>query len=122
MTTVKRAFFLLLALSVFGCSSDAADEPEPTLETPGSFVAQEEDSGEFRLLRMTLALKLDATQPLLLFRVYEPRVSSFDAARELAKERGIPIEAAADYAVEAEFVQTNYRVVWFRTMTEDEFQ
>ena len=123
MTAMRRASLLVLsALALLGCSSDAVDPPEPTLQTVGAFVAQEEDSGQIRLLRTTQAYKLENGQTVLIFYLYEPRASSFDAARELAKRHGLRIENAGEYALESELVQTNYRIVWFRTLTADEQQ
>ncbi len=112
------AFMALFAST--GCSSDAVPAPEPTLRTPGSFVAQETEPGDVRLFRVLGALKLETGQTYLIMRLFSPHASDFDGARELAKQDELPIEMALTSSVEAEFVTLPYRVVWFRTLTEQE--
>lgn len=105
---------------VLGCASDAVDEPEPTLRTPGAFIGQRMDEGDVRLLRTMGGLTLENGQMLLLLTVYKPRASSFEGARELAKGPDLPIQQAGAYAVEAELAQTDVRVVWYRSLAPDE--
>lgn len=111
---------LALGLALGGCASDSADVPEPTLTTGGAFVAQEAQPGEVLLYRVLGALHLENGQTMLLLRRFAPRASSFAEARELAKQPELPIDLALTNAVESEFVKLPHRVVWFRTLTEQE--
>lgn len=103
-----------------GCSSDAVDPPEPTLETPGSFVAREVAPNELHLFLILGALRLDNGQTMLLMRRFAPRPSNWVSAKELAQQPNLPIDLALTYSPENEFVTSPYRVVWFRTLTEQE--
>ncbi len=116
----SRLAGLAFALALGGCASDAAEAPEPTLRTPGAFVAQEVHAQELHLFRVLGALSLENGQTMLLMRRFEPRPTSFEAARELAKEPDLPIDLALTYAVESEFVAVPYQVVWFRTLNEQD--
>ncbi|MBK7581800.1 MAG: hypothetical protein IPI67_16530 [Myxococcales bacterium] len=116
----SRLATVALVSALGGCASDAVDAPEPTLETPGAFVAQEVHPQELHLLRVLGALHLENGQTILLMRRFAARPSTFEAARELAKQPDLAIDLGLTSAVESEFVTLPYRVVWFRTLNEQE--
>ncbi len=116
----SRFAIVAFALVLGACASDAAEAPEPTLETPGAFVAQEVHEQEIHLFRVLGALHLENGQTMILMRRFAPRPTSFEAARELAKQPDLPIDLGLTSAVESEFITLPYRVVWFRTLNEQE--
>lgn len=101
------------------CSSDDAPEPEPKLETPGAFVAVQEEAGGLTLQRTldTLSLQNDTVVFLTIYDVNPP---TFEAAREMAKDRDIPIRIEVEVQSHSAIVARPYRVVWFRTLTDEE--
>lgn len=120
MNWARLVAIVALGSALGGCASDSAEAPEPTLETPGAFVAQEVHPQEVHLFRVLGALRLENGQTMLLMRRFAPRPTSFEAARELAKQPDLPVDLGLTHAVESEFVALPYRVVWFRTLNEQE--
>jgi hypothetical protein len=114
-----RAAILLFTIGVAGCSADAAPEPEPRLTTPGAFIAIETSPATFDLYRTLAALK-EANRPLIVFAGhYGPTVGSFDEARELSKDTRLRFATVGRF-LETDLEQRNWRVVWFRTLTDEE--
>ena len=115
----RLALLLHLAFAPLACASDAVDAPEPTLETPGSFVARQEPSGEIRLFRVMQVLTLETGQTMLIMIMYAPRPASFTEAKSLAEDRDLAVQQLT-YAVESEFAKAPLQIVWFRTLTPQE--
>jgi len=110
---------LCAVIALCGCSSDAAPEPEPTVLTPGAFVAVREDTGI--ALRRTLdTLNLQEGTRLVVTTHYAVTTTSFDEAREIAKGPEPPIERELAFDDEFQLLQREHRVVWFRTLTAEE--
>lgn len=113
-----RTLPVLLALTVCACAADAVQEPEPSLETKGAFVAVVAD-GKYRLIR-TLAVLGAGSQDEVLFVIpYAAEPRSFEEARELAKDPSLP---AADVTAIGRryFARRDWRVVWFRSVSAEE--
>jgi hypothetical protein len=125
---LKRAALALalVCAALPACSSDAAPEPEPTLETPGAFVAvneedEEDDAADGALTLMRILDTLSLPNDTVLFvTVYNVNPTSWDEAREIAKSHDIPIRLDIQFASRAPLVAHPYRVVWFRTLTDEE--
>jgi hypothetical protein len=65
-------------------------------------------------------LRLDDDKVLVFLTVYDVHPSSWEEAREQAKSRDIPLRL--EIRIEPDTVITDhpYRVVWFRTLSEEE--
>jgi hypothetical protein len=112
-----RSGIVALAL-LLGCSSDAAPEPEADIRTPGAFVAMR---GEDALsLSRTLDTLVVQDSRLILVTDYAVSPQTWDEARELSKRTDLPIENEVAFVDESGIVQREHRVVWFRTLTEEE--
>ncbi|MCC6669123.1 MAG: hypothetical protein IT375_35615 [Polyangiaceae bacterium] len=109
-----------LAWAASGCASDAVDPPEPTLETGGSFVASEQAPGEVVLYRMFGSLHLENGETVLIMKRFAQRSQSFAQAEALAKQRDLTIDVALMSAPRSEFVTLPWRVVWYRTLDDQE--
>jgi hypothetical protein len=116
------SFFAWAALS---CSADAVKVEDPTLETPGSFVATRRGDGRIQLDRL-IALELLPATPtlaadaLLHLTSYDETAASFDEARELAKRHDLTPAVENGIQLESALRAREFRVVWFRTLTDDE--
>lgn len=119
LTTAALLAIGLLGLTACG-ASDTLPEPEPELETPGAFVAQRGSDGVFVLLRTLDKLTVENQDTLLFFTVYDVTPKSWDDARELSKRASLPVENQAVTAFEKLFLETPHRVVWYRTLTDEE--
>ena len=108
------------ALSVAGCSSDAAPEPEPDLRTRGAFVAVDEGGPGVALYRMLDTLVLEGQSDVYFVTHYDVAPADWDAAREVATHHDIPIAEPLDAFSESTFPAGPHRVVWFRTLTDEE--
>src|SRR5688572_11733445 len=115
--TLARCLALLAALPA--CSSDAAPEPEPTLETPGAFVAVDEGEGPLTLFRTldTLTLPSDT---VLFITIYDVDPRTWDEAREMSTSHEIPIRLKIDLASTTPLVARPHQVVWWRSLTVEE--
>lgn len=104
------------AFALAGCSADAAVAPEPTVETPGAFVATYAD-GQFGLFRSlgTVSYFGDAFVVML---VYDVRPSSWEDATDLAKRKGLPTRDRVQYSAPSRLPE--HRPIWFRTLTSAE--
>jgi hypothetical protein len=116
-----RAFAaLLLSLAALpACSSEALPEPEPALDTPGAFVAADDPAGGLRLLRTLDGLLLE-NDTILFVTIYDVAPASFDEARAMAMDHGIRIRFELEFISKNFIREGNHRVVWFRTLTEEE--
>jgi hypothetical protein len=112
--------FLVAAVAVTlqGCSSDAAPEPEADIRTPGAFVAVRGEDA-FSLSR-TLDTLVVPDSKLILFTEYAVSPQTWDEAREVSKRIDLPIKTEVAFVDESGLVQQEHRVVWFRTLTEEE--
>ena len=118
---VLRGVCVLLSAGIIaGCAPVSEVAPEPTLDTPGAFVAQREGDGSISLLRTLQKLTVAGQDTLLFFSVYDAPSQSWDEARELAKEHDLKLRYALTTAYEGPFLTTEFRVVWFRTLTDEE--
>lgn len=116
-----RPAVVIASALILGCgASDTLPEPEATLETPGAFVAQQETSGELVLLRTIDKLTVENQDTLLFFVLYDVTPASWDDARELSKRAYLPVEMAQLTAIESLFVEAPHRVVWYRSLTDEE--
>jgi hypothetical protein len=122
VTTPIRCALALALASLFlpACASDTAPEPEPTLDDPGTFVGIQDSAGRITLLRTLLRSFLD-NGAFLDFTAYDLEAASWSEARELAKGPDLPVRVLVFAVSEDMFVaETDYRVVWYRTLTEEE--
>jgi len=140
---LRAAFAAVLALAatpLAACASDARPEPEPQLEDPGSFVAvrlkatqdggapatSDLDGGATAppgtlTLQRTLDRVILETGTILVFTVYDVHPASWEAAREASMAHDIPIaQLTAAISEELFIAQSDYQVVWYRTLTDEE--
>jgi hypothetical protein len=108
---------------LIGCSADEVSAPEPTLRTPGAFVAVEDAPGTVRLFRTLQVVQLQERNDgeFVLSHWYAERAQSFDEARELSRTRELSVETARVWINLSDF-DTPHEVVWFRSLTEDELK
>ena len=116
-----RALLLaLLATGLGACSADAAEEPEPTIDTPGAFVAVQSEEGPYLLHRTLSVLLLETGEELLFATVYAAQARDFAEARELAQEPDLPKLRELEGVLKSELTSRSWKVVWFRTLTDEE--
>lgn len=129
ITAVKRAGVALLVsgaacTALPACSSDTAPQPEAELETPGAFTALDEDQDADGIGPLVLYRTLDTlslpNDVVLFATIYDVEPASWDEARELAKSHDIPIRAELQFVSRASLDAYEHRVVWFRTLTDEE--
>ena len=118
----RSAYALVLPLlaSLAGCSADAAPEPEPTLETPGAFVAVAIDDQGYRIWRTLSSIRLENRQEVLFFTAYAPIAEDFAEARALAQDPELEINQSLLVSSREYIVGQPWKVVWFRTLTDEE--
>jgi hypothetical protein len=107
----------LAAALLVACSSDAVVAPDPTIETPGAFVASTAQGG-YGLMRVQAVYHFPQ-DTVLAVRVYDVLASSWDDARAIAQQQDIAITTASTHILESS-VARPYQVVWFRTLEPDE--
>lgn len=109
----------LLCSALPACASDAAPEPEAGIETPGAFIAVDEGKGALTLLRTidTLSLQHDT---LLIVTIYDVDPTTWEEAREMSKSHDLPIRLEIQFASRGPLIAHPHRVVWYRTLNEDE--
>ena len=108
--------YVVMALLVGGCSSDAVRPPDVAVETPGAFVATNSD-GKYGLFR-SLGIVSYFGENLLITIVYDVHPSSWDDAREVSKRTDLPLPARVTYVAESRLPP--HQAVWFRTLTDPE--
>jgi hypothetical protein len=111
---------MLAAGWLAGCSSEAAPEPEPDLRTRGAFVAVDEGGPGLALYRTLDTLQIDGVSELFFVSIYDVAPADWDEARELSKQHDIPVARTVDLLAASAYPAGPYRVVWFRTLTEEE--
>ncbi len=117
----RAAALTFWAASVLlGCSADAADEPEPKLETPGAFFAVDDDFGAYRIMRTLVLLEVGSGQDVFVVTAYAPTAVDFDQARELARDPELPISDELVLVPKTEILTRSWKVVWFRTLSPEE--
>ncbi|XXY54695.1 hypothetical protein WME91_26540 [Sorangium sp. So ce269] len=117
-----RAAHLLVVLSsaLPACATDDAPEPEPELDFPGSFVAVAEQEGPLTLRRTLDRLRLDNGDILLFMSSYDVAPRSWEEAREAAYDHDIPVQIELEVLLRGDITAHPHRVVWFRSLTEEE--
>jgi hypothetical protein len=118
------ALTLAIPLALPACSSDAAFEPEPTLETPGAFVAVDdvddvEGEGPLTLFR-TLDTVTLPSDTVVFVTIYNVNPRTWEEAREMSKSHEIPIRLEIQLVSSTPLVARPYRVVWWRSLTAEE--
>lgn len=108
-----------LPLLLPGCASDSLDPPEPTVRTPGAFVAYDEGLGALSLLRVLDVWYVDVGT-ILFATFYDVAPQTWEEAAELSKRRDLPMRAPFDFYPEDGLLGLPHRVVWFRTLSAEE--
>jgi hypothetical protein len=116
--SLQTAVLAVLGGLACACSADAVAEPEPTLRTPGAFVARDE-AGTVRLYRTLSTLQLQSDL-VLMMEAYAPEAASFAEAAELARDPELPLGQALFLMPESDFTAEPWQVVWFRSPTREE--
>ncbi len=111
---------VLLVAGASGCSADAVTEPEPTLDTPGAFVAVANDQGTYDIQRTLIALNVGNGKDAVFCQLYAPTAPDFEQARELAKDPELPLADALVLVLKEDVLARDWKVVWFRTLNEEE--
>jgi hypothetical protein len=117
---IMRGAALMAVSLLLGCSADAVDEPEPTLETPGAFVAIDDGAGSYELLRTLTSLEVGGGQDVMFFTLYAASAGDFDRARELARDPLLPIQDELVLLPKEDVLAREWKVVWFRTLNDEE--
>jgi hypothetical protein len=113
-----RTTAAVLWLACVSCSADAVQPPEPTLTTPGAFVAYEESSGSIRLIRSFQSFRVD-DNAFLFAAYYDQVATSYAEATALARDRSL-VPRAELVGFDLAVFTAPYRVVWFRSLTDQE--
>jgi hypothetical protein len=119
MRTTNALALPLLAVALAGCSSDPDPEPTLTVDTPGAFVAVDE-GGPALTLQRTLDTITVENDRVIFLTVYDVAPRSWDEARDLSRLRGLPMSQELTVASMKAFPAGPHRVVWFRTLDDDE--
>lgn len=111
----------VLTLALSGCASDDLTLPEPELEMPGTFVAVDGYDADDEITLIRTIDRLDFKfETLLFFTIYDVKPQSFDEARELSKRTDLPLRVEIEAQPRPAITVHPWRVVWFRTLTDDE--
>lgn len=121
--TLLATWAISLSIGALGCASDDLTSPEPALETPGAFVAIDgyDAENEITLIRILDRLTLES-ETLLFYSIYDVKPDSWQQAREFARDPNLPLRTEIDAQPRAAITFHPWRVVWFRTLTEEEEQ
>jgi hypothetical protein len=106
--------------SLGGCSSDSAPEPEPEVETPGAFVAVDENLGYLKLYRTLSPYEVGVGATLLIVTIYSVQPATYEEAKAMAQGPEPVIGVPADFVVLSDILERPHEVVWMRTLTRDE--
>ena len=117
MSVVRAASIACLVFAA--CASDAAQEPVAEVDTPGAFIAVDENLGYLKLYR-ALDVFDSGGERLVVVSVYAVQPHSFDEARELAKDPNLVVGIEADFVGRNAMMAVPHEVVWFRTLTREE--
>ena len=116
---MRAAASFLVMMLLPACATESLPEPEPTLVTPGAFIAEDPQNGPIVLLRTLDTFKSQADTVLALTE-YDVEPASFEEAAELARLPEIPIRFTLTAASANLLAETDHRVVWYRTLTDEE--
>jgi hypothetical protein len=120
MNGLMRRGLFAAWLFVSACSADSAPVPEVDARTPGAFVAFENQSGTFDLLRTVGGAALDDGDRLMTFIFYDVDPATVAEARELARQAALPERVHQFFDWQSRVLSRPHEVVWFRTLTSDE--
>ena len=109
-----------LLASLPGCSADAASEPEPTLETPGAFVAIGLDESGYQVWRTLTSIRLENRQDVIFFTAYAPVAQDYAEAKVLAQDPELEVNQSLVISSREYVDELPWKVVWFRTLTDEE--
>jgi hypothetical protein len=116
----RRCSFVFFGLFVLaGCSADKVPEPEPTLETKGAFIAVATDDGGYDLYRSLAVIGVGHDDDAFFVVPYLVEPTSFDEAREMAKDPALPAKPVIAISRNA-ITSHDWRVVWFRSVSSEE--
>jgi len=114
-----RALAGLLLAGLAGCSADAVEEPAPTLENAGTFVATPEAPDHYRLLRVRNTLVSGPELVYLFLDEHLPGARSLDEALALARDPELLL-LPVDVVLLRDFVTRPHVVLWHRSLHDDE--
>jgi hypothetical protein len=114
----KLLAFAVISVLLGACSSEAMSPPEPEVAQAGAFIAVESEGG-LSLMRTLKAIRIEGDN-VIFTTLYEVTPSSWDEAREIAKQRTIPIRDTLFTVSVGLLAGRPHRVVWFRTLTKEE--
>ncbi|HRI66467.1 MAG TPA: hypothetical protein PK156_19595 [Polyangium sp.] len=111
----------LTAFGGLGCASDDVRLPQAELVTPGAFVAIEGYDADRKITLIRTIDRLDFQfETLLFFSTYDVEPTSFEQAAELAKQPEIGLLRVIDAQPTSAITTLPWKIVWFRTLTEEE--
>lgn len=110
-------------MGLSGCSSDAVALPEAELTTPGAFIAVRdlEPGHPISLIRTIDRLNFEF-ETLIFFTTYDVEPTSWDDARELAKQHDLGMRVEIEAQPAPAITTRSWQVVWFRTLTDEELE
>jgi hypothetical protein len=114
-----RSASVVVSALLLGCATDSVVEPDPTFDTSGAFVAMDAGGGSLTLVRTLDLLRLE-NETLLFVTRYDVHPKTWEEAGDVARRPDLPILVALDALPEAAFLENEIRVVWFRTLTDEE--
>jgi hypothetical protein len=109
-------------LFVAACSADSAPIPALDARMPGAFVAFENQSGRYDLMRTVGGAPLNDGDRLMTFILYDEDPATVDEARDLAQEPVLPERIHQYFDWQSRVLTRPHEVVWFRTLTADEIR
>lgn len=101
------------------CVSEAGPEPEPTVDIPGAFTAVDEGDGFLALYRTLDTLRVEG-DVLVMLTHYDVQPRTWEEARETAMQDDLPMLFEATAASLKLFPSGPSRVVWYRSLTDEE--
>ena len=115
-TPVATLPALALALSMLaGCSADAVEAPEPSVETPGAIVAMDTEGQGILLMQTQGVTGIGQGDPILFVDLYQVTPGSFAEARELARDPNLKVRTKDYFITVLTVVSSPHEVVWFRS-------
>lgn len=119
LTHVRSLLPALAIAALPACATESLPEPEPTLLTPGAFIAEDPADGPIVLLR-TLDTFVTEQDTVLALTEYDVEPADFEEATEMAKLPELPIRFSITAASVNLLSKTDHRIVWYRTLTDEE--
>ena len=114
------ATICVAATQALGCSADSKPAPEPDVFTPGAFLARESQPGTYQLFRTLIVLRMENGKSVMFMIEYSGSFPSLEVARERAKDPNLRVRAPVITYLDEAFLTVPVKVVWFRTLTEEE--